>query len=90
MRRSTRERGPWERVGALVQTATALTTAPALPLFVRKNGRWQDKFDYRTVVEGVPIELDKSDRGVSWINDGDTVTVPGLQAYKANIYGDFR
>jgi hypothetical protein len=88
MTRNTRERGPWERYGALVNS---VSDASVLPLFGRKNGRWQDKYDYRTVVDKVPIEINSSnDRGIEWINSGDAVAVPGLGSYTAQIYIDYR
>jgi hypothetical protein len=101
MRRSTRERGPWERVGALIQSSSTSgsdsgsgSNSPrrkqTLPLFVRQNGRWQDRFDYRTIVNDVPLEINKNDRGVFWINDGEAVQVPGVGDFVASVYVDFR
>lgn len=90
MGRNTRERGPWERYGALVSSVTSTTTDSVLPLFGRVNGRWQERYDYRTVVHKVPVELTSADRGVEWINSGDAVTVPGLGTYTAQIYVEYR
>ena len=94
MRRNTRERGPWERVGALIDANASAhhdKDAAALPLFARQNGRsGNDRFDYRTVKDKVPIEITQEDRGINWISNGDAVTVPGLGRFTAQVYADFR
>lgn len=87
MRRPSGSVGPWERAGALVNG----DGSKVLPLFVRQHGSGTDRYDFRTVVDKVPLEInDSSARGVAWLNDGDTTTVPGLGTFTAQIYSGFK